>query len=203
MEQVIERPKTVFQTAQTYPAYLDMLNALLAENKTTGPNQSEDYINYAKQNLQRKKRTTKTFKIDPDHLNFLQNLTGNYQWLVITEGWCGDAATIVPVLAEMANLSDQIELRVTLRDEHPTLMDQFLTNGGRSIPILIFMNADTGEVLGHWGPRPEEAQQLMIDMKAAENPHADISYNLQKWYAKDKSQTTIDEVIEALKELEG
>ena len=34
----------------------------------------------------------------------------------------------------------RVDLRIILRDENTELMDEFLTNGGRSIPKLVRLN---------------------------------------------------------------
>ena len=74
-------------------------------------------------------------------------------WFVLTEGWCKDAAQIVPVLHALAKLNSNIELKVLLRDDNLDLMDQYLTNGKRrSIPRLIAVDPDVMEELSSWGP---------------------------------------------------
>jgi hypothetical protein len=58
---------------------------------------------------------------------------------------------------------------VLVQEQHMDTMDQFLTMGGRAIPIVIF--TDTGGfVLGHWGPRPAYVQEVMTKFKQ-ENPN--------------------------------
>src|SRR5688500_9566819 len=57
--------------------------------------------------------------------------------LVIVEDWCGDASTTVPIVAKFAESVPELELRLIQRDVHPEVMDQYLTNGSRSIPIVI------------------------------------------------------------------
>ena len=66
-------------------------------------------------------------------------------------------------------------------------MDQFLTNGGRSIPKTIQMN-EAFEVTKSWGPRPAEAQELVQRVKAdPERAHL-YSEELHKWYAVNRQQ---------------
>ena len=67
--------------------------------------------------------------------------------MVISEGWCGDAAQILPVINKMALVSNKIEFRIVLRDENPALMDAFLTNGGKAIPKVIMIDNESGEVI--------------------------------------------------------
>jgi hypothetical protein len=96
----------------------------------------------------------------------------------------------------MANASDKIKLKLVLRDDHPELMDMFLTNGGKSIPKLVCVNSKN-ELLFSWGPRPEELQQKVKDYKARTEPKPEYSEfvkDLQKWYAKDKAKSIQAEI---------
>src|SRR5215217_2298139 len=69
----------------------------------------------------------------------------HYTRLVISEGWCGDAAQILPILNKMALASDKkIDLRIVLRDENDELMSQYLTNGGKAIPKVIVICKEAG-----------------------------------------------------------
>lgn len=87
--------------------------------------------------------------------------------LILAADWCGDVVRNVPVVFRILETAG-MKTEVFILEEHLDLMDQFLTMGGRSVPIIIF--ADTsGYVLGHWGPRPEHVQRLMREFKA-ENP---------------------------------
>ena len=114
--------------ARTYPEYRDYLNELLAEGKTTGPNQSESYINYARLNSSRMDRLDKRDRFIPEMIDLLEQFKTPVLMLAITEGWCGDAAQIIPLLYHMVKASDQLDIKLVFRDEHPDLMSQFLTN---------------------------------------------------------------------------
>jgi hypothetical protein len=72
-----------------------------------------------------------------------------------------------------------------LRDEEPFLIDQYLTNGGKSIPILVIRN-EHGEDIAVWGPRPTKAQELFLKLKEEGKEFADIKEEIQKWYNEDK-----------------
>ncbi|QHS24345.1 thioredoxin family protein [Virgibacillus sp. MSP4-1] len=85
-------------------------------------------------------------------------------FLVITEDWCGDAMMINPVIRKLAEAAD-IEMRVTLRDEDTDLIDRHLTNGGRAIPIILILNEE-GRLIGKWGPRAPEVQQIVDEYRA-------------------------------------
>jgi hypothetical protein len=114
--------------------------------------------------------------------------------LVLVEDWCGDASNTVPVLARWADDSAMIELRILKRDENPDVMDLYLTNGSRSIPIVIVLDEDLNE-LGHWGPRPRELQQWVMDNRLT-LPKAELYPQVRRWYARDKGETTIKEILQ-------
>ncbi|MCK1997479.1 thioredoxin family protein [Psychrobacillus psychrodurans] len=84
--------------------------------------------------------------------------------LVITEDWCGDAMMNNAILRKIAEAAN-IEVRAVYRDENLDLIDQHLTNGGRSIPVYLLLNRE-GEVVSKWGPRAELVQQFVMDGRA-------------------------------------
>jgi hypothetical protein len=115
--------------------------------------------------------------------------------LVIAEDWCGDASNTVPVLAKLVDSVPALELRVILRDANPEIMDRYLTNGARSIPVVIAMDQDFRE-LGHWGPRPTELQTWVMANRGT-MPKAELYPQVRKWYARDRGETTLREVLAA------
>jgi hypothetical protein len=115
--------------------------------------------------------------------------------LVIAEDWCGDASSTVPVLAKLAATVAGLELRVILRDQHPEVMDLYLTNGSRSIPIVIALDEQFRE-LGHWGPRPRELQAWVMANRLTV-PKAELYPQVRQWYARDHGETTLREVLAA------
>jgi hypothetical protein len=114
--------------------------------------------------------------------------------LVIAEDWCGDASNTVPIVAKLADSVPGLELRVILRDTNPEVMDQYLTNGARSIPIIIALDENFRE-MGHWGPRPTELQAWVMANRAT-LPKAELYPKVRKWYARDRGETTLREVLE-------
>ncbi|HEV8151072.1 MAG TPA: thioredoxin family protein [Gemmatimonadales bacterium] len=116
--------------------------------------------------------------------------------LVLAEDWCGDAANTVPVLAALAEQLDAGELRVLERDRFPEVMDAYLSNGTRSIPIAIALDREFRE-LGHWGPRPAVLQSWMLTNKATIPSPKRYAY-ARRWYAKDRGETTLRELLGAV-----
>jgi hypothetical protein len=182
----------------SYKEYRQLLMDLLAEGKTTGDNQSPEMIQYAKLNLQRMKRVEKTFR-PIDELMALQcKPVEAVHWLVMTEGWCGDAAQTTAAMAAMAELLDGVDIKYLLRDQHLELIDQFLTRGGRAIPLIIFLDADF-KLLGRWGARPAELQALIDQMRTeGKLSFGQMVEQVHLWYAEDKTLSTQKEIAEVL-----
>jgi hypothetical protein len=115
--------------------------------------------------------------------------------LVIAEDWCGDASNTVPIVARFAANVPGFELRVLMRDRYPEVMDRYLTNGSRSIPIVIVLDEEYTEV-GHWGPRPTELQAWVMANRAT-MAKTELYPQVRKWYARDRGETTLREVLKA------
>lgn len=178
-----------------YLEYKTLLNNLMAVGNTTGSDQSEAMIHYAELNIQRMKRLDKTTVLSKDWSSFLAKINTKLKWVVLTEGWCGDAAQIVPVINKIAEESNgKIELELLLRDENLTLMDRYLTNGGRAIPKLICYN-ENNEELWNWGPRPKGAQEFINQLKANGADLTKIKTDLHLWYTKNKTVDTQNEIM--------
>ena len=134
MKNIIEKS---LQNTLSYQEYITTVKELLAQGKSTGYEQSEALTNYSLLNDRRMKRLDKTIKLSIETVQEIKTIKEPQTWLVITEGWCGDAAQNLPVINKIAALNENIDLKLVLRDEHLELMDLFLTNGGRAIPKLI------------------------------------------------------------------
>jgi hypothetical protein len=188
MQEYIER---AIREGMTYKSYREKVNTLFEAGETTNSDNSESMLHYTQLNIQRMNKWDKIAKIKEASIEKMQALSVPEIWIVLTEGWCGDAAHTLPIIHKLSELSKIVEVKYILRDEHPELMNQFLTNGGKSIPKVIRLDASTKEVLSSWGPRPIEVQENIIRNKNAENPipYSELSIQTQKWYAKDKGQT--------------
>ncbi|MEM7654571.1 MAG: thioredoxin family protein [Bacteroidota bacterium] len=189
--------------AFSYPAYLSMVQELYHAGKSTGPKQSESLLNFSGLNLRRMDRVAKKLSLTEESETALAQLKESQVWVVLTEGWCGDAAQTLPIIYRMAEASEQIELKILLRDEHLPIMDRYLTNGGRSIPKLIVLRADDLTELTQWGPRPAEAQKLLYTYKAMDPkpPYEEFNKQLQMWYNKDKGISTQAEIAARLNQI--
>lgn len=154
-----------------------------------------EYINL---NQRRMHRVEKTYTPSAEIITQVKSLKRRVYWLVLTEHWCGDASQSLPVLNRLAQLSEgKIEMKLVYRDQEDELMKAYLTNGTRSIPKLIQLDAHLN-VTGIWGPRPDPAQKLVKELKA--NPATASTYanDLHLWYAKDKQQHLEKEIAQLL-----
>ncbi len=203
--------KSIINKAYNYESYKALIAEKFANHKTTGPDHSEAMLNYTSLNMSRMKRLDKKSRLTEETKSILKKIKEPITWLVITEGWCGDAAQIVPVLQHMALENTNIDLRFILRDQNLPIIDAFLTNNARSIPKVIFLNSNTLEVLDSWGPRPSEVQKMVMDAKTKAKSTEDLelkkkineeaSKQLHLWYAKDKTLMIQQELCSLLSKI--
>lgn len=195
MKEIIQQS---LEKTMSYEEYKTLVKNLLEEGKSTGLEQSEDLTNYSSLNDKRMKRLDKTIKISDDVKTSFENVKRKQKWLVLTEGWCGDAAQNLPVLNKLAELNENIDLQVVLRDDNLELMDLFLTNGGRSIPKLIVLD-ENNEAISAWGPRPTTATKMVADYKAKHGKLTpEFKKDLQVWYNKDKGADVQKDFLEII-----
>jgi hypothetical protein len=180
----------------SYPQFVEFTEQLVQENRTTGANQSEEYLAYTRICLQRMIRWNKTSKVSEELALLIPQVNQPQVWVVITEAWCGDGAQSIPHLAKLADLNPNITLKIVLRDEHPDLIDAYLTNGNRSIPKLVAMTADLQQELFTWGPKPK----YLLDFHAAfkqnseGRSYSDFLDEVHLWYAKNKQKELESEI---------
>lgn len=191
-------PENIRQT-YTYPEYLALMDQVVAEKQTTGPQQSPELAEYTRLNQYRMHRLDKTVHLGLDLQQVAFQVDTPQTWYVLTEAWCGDAAQNLPVIAKVAQLNPHITLTMLLRDEHPEIMEAYLTDGGKSIPKLIAVSEDGTEVFT-WGPRPQALQELVWAYKAnPDRTYEEFLEEVQRWYNADKTESVQRELTELLK----
>src|SRR5665213_2485536 len=121
------------------------------------------------------------------------SLGGPWHLLVLVEDWCGDAVNTLPVLGRVAEHVPNIDLRVLGRDTNLDLMDAHLTNGSRSIPVIMILDATYRE-RAWWGPRPAELQAWVMGPGRTMTKE-DRYKEVRRWYARDHGATTVSEVL--------
>jgi hypothetical protein len=195
--------QTYIDKAYSYKEYRDLIDKLFSEGKTTGLKQTEKNVTNTRLNIQRMNRLDKTISVIPELTTLIEGFERKCIWIIIAEAWCSDCAQIIPVLNKITEATDYIELKIVLRDENPELMDRYLTNGGKAIPMVICIDKDTMREICTWGPRPKPAQELMVKHKA--NPvkeYSEVQKEIQLWYKNDKGLTLQREIMELINTME-
>lgn len=188
----------IFKSALSYREYRGLVDSLVLAGKTTGNSQSEKLVEFTKLNVQRMNRLDKTINMSD---NFSQKLRANekrFNWLLIGDAWCGDCAQIIPVINKIAEYGyGKIKFNITSRDTYPDLIATYHTNGAKAIPKLLVIDPEMDEVLCTWGPRPQPAQNIMMNWRANADKTTweDFEKELHLWYAKDKGTTIINELL--------
>jgi thiol-disulfide isomerase/thioredoxin len=196
LQQII---KEAADQAISYQQYRAFVESHTTNGTNSGDELTEALTTYTGLNNQRMKRLDRTLKFLPEYQDFLSAFHKEVYFLIITESWCGDAAQTMPMMNKVAEAAG-IDFKVVLRDEHPLLMDHFLTNGARSVAKLILIDKNTHLPITTWGPRPTKATQLVADEKAAKGVLLpEFKQELQKWYNKDKGKDTEKDLVEMLR----
>jgi hypothetical protein len=124
----------------------------------------------------------------------VETLAGDWHLLAISEDWCIDSQSAIPVISALADRASNLDLRIVGRDANPELIDAHLTNGkSRSIPVVILLDADYVE-RAWWGPRPAAVQALAgTEWKAMEKPER--NREIRRWYAMNKGRMILEEIV--------
>ncbi len=155
----------------------------------------ESYMEYTRLNRSRMKRWDKLLVLDEKLSTILKAITSPQKWIIITEPWCGDAAHVIPFLVRMTELNELISYDIQLRDSEPFLIDNYLTNGSKSIPKLIIKDESDTDLFV-WGPRPKGAAEVLSNLKA-ENADAETTkVAIQNWYNADKGISLTEELLQ-------
>jgi Thioredoxin len=188
------------QNRMTYAEYVAKTIDLLKEGKTstTEVKPNPKIHLYTQQNVERMQRLDSSTILTAETREQVATITEPQTWLTISEGWCGDASQVVPVIEQIAAANPNITHQLIFRDEHVDVMDAFLTDGGRSIPKTIILDAN-GKVLNAWGPRPSGLQTVVDEVREKMNTMTkeeqkayfeDIKKIVHDWYDADRTVST-------------
>lgn len=185
--------KKYWDEAITFDDYLNLTKERINDN----PNKEDTYQPYYELGLQRMNRTLKTFKKDERLVQLLKSKSFSGKLLIITEPWCGDASAIVPAISKFFEESN--EVKIFLKDNNHNLINEFLTNGTQSIPIVVLLDENI-DVITHWGPRPKFGMELLAKFKANPETYSKKEFynDLQVYYAKNKGKDVIEEILELI-----
>jgi Thioredoxin len=174
----------ILQSGLSYESYMQNWKKEIADFNPENASEKEKKDNeYKKLNLQRSKRLGKYYNVSNELKEMLKSIEDIQIWMVITENWCGDSAQNLPLIAKIAYENPNINLKIIGRDSHLDIIDNFPTNGTRSIPKLVAFNKKEDELF-QWGPRPKKLQDLFYKFKNEGVEKNKIYKQLHVWYPK-------------------
>jgi len=160
----------------------------------------EDFIKQAAVNQEKLLSNGKTVPLSDEDISFFRKVVshprGPVRMLALGEAWCGDVCRELPTAGRIAEVSG-MELRVFLRDQNLDIMDEFLSNNGksRSIPVFVFYTKDM-EYLTHWTERSAGARagldRVMTEAKTKLNLPQSATFSTLEGQAK---QSLLQEVV--------
>lgn len=95
--------------------------------------------------------------------------------VALAEVWCGHCMLNIPVLLRLAEKAD-MDVRLLPRDQHLDLMEKYLTNGKRVIPIFVFIDKN-GEQVAKWGPITDSTKAFVDEYRKDLPPKEDEGYD--------------------------
>jgi hypothetical protein len=142
----------------------------------------EQYIDTMNTNRERFEANVAATRITDEERGFFAHLPEPLQVLVLTEDWCGDSATNLPIVVQLARETGGLTLRILRREGNEDIADRYLLADGRNhIPTYIVHDGDLNE-LGHVIERPEAVTARMAPFRAA-------------WFADHPEAGTVDTPI--------
>jgi hypothetical protein len=177
----------------SYDDYSDYINSKVEILKQDESKKSKYEL--LRLNQVRSRRIDKTYLPDENTRELVGGINRTQTWMVLTEPMCGDSAQNLPIIQKIAAINPLINIKYLLRDRNPDIMDLYLTNGARSIPILIAYDEEWNEVF-RWGSRPAAAARLVKELRSAGEEYQE---KLHAWYALNKGKDIINEICELLR----
>jgi hypothetical protein len=159
-----------------------------------------DFLAQAAVNVDKFEHNYQSAPLSSEDLEFFQRAAslprGPAKIVAIAEAWCGDVYRELPTVARIANATG-LSLRVFLRDENPDIMDEFLSNDGKSraIPVFVFYTADM-QYITHFTERAEIAHRELAEI--ADQVKAKMGLPKETTFAtapEDRKQELLREVI--------
>jgi len=190
----LQNIKNAFSKGLTYEQFVEKTQKLVDQTDVSKLDDEAKFIHeYTVLNLRRMSRVLKTHAVEENLASKLKAYTSKQHWMLITEGWCGDSAQSSPEFYKMSLLNQNIDLRIVERDSFPEVMDLYLTNGKKSIPILVVFDENWNQLF-RWGARPAELQTRVDELLASNTPKEVWMEEIHLWYAKNRGKELYKEL---------
>jgi len=181
----------------TFKEYLDFFQRIVRQEIKINPYNDLKYVEFTKLNFSRFNRWLKIGEIHDECIDTILLIDEPQEWVIISEHWCGDAAHSLPFIIKLASYNSLIDLKFQLRDSKDSEIDLYLTNGTKSIPILI--GRKNGEDIFKWGPRPKSCIKYIDELKRKNKTNDQLKEDIQKWYNTNKGHEIQAEICYLLK----
>jgi hypothetical protein len=178
----------------TFEEYLSVTQRRVEQDVKGLPAEEVERIEYTRLNLHRMQRIARTYRVSDELDEVLQRIDRPQLWMVLTEPWCSDSSQCLPIIAGLAARSDAINLRMLLRDDNLDVMDLYLTDGKRGVPLLVAFDGEGNEMF-RWGPRPKPAQVVFEEAKAAGLEKPELLAKMHLFYGRDRGRAVEAEFL--------
>ncbi len=125
----------------------------------------QEYVDKADMNVPTIKANYEDTQISEEDHKYFASLSsklekGAIKVLALSEPWCGDCVENLPIVAKLASLYPCFDLLVFSRDDNLDIMDRYLTDGKRVIPVFVFFDEE-GQEIGRFIERPQGARDFL------------------------------------------
>lgn len=167
----------------------------------------QEYVDKAEMNVPTIKANYEDTQISEEDHKYFASLSsrlekGAIKVLALSEPWCGDCVENLPIVAKLASLYPCFDLLVFSRDDNLDIMDRYLTDGKRVIPVFVFFDEE-GQEIGRFIERPQGARDFLAgemekhkDLSEEERQKAmyGVRTRLRKLYKTQFRDETIKEI---------
>lgn len=151
----------------------------------------EKMHSYILHNSELEKYIEQNMSINKKLFNAIQK-SNLHKLCLITEPWCLDACIILSLLKAVETINPEIKILIFARDSNSEIMNQFLTNGSQSIPIIF--GVQNGQEGFRWGPRSRKAKDIITPILKEDYPIKQKA--LTDFYRQDLTQDIQSEWID-------
>lgn len=104
-------------------------------------------------------------RLSPQEIDLFAHLDRPVKISALSEDWCIDCLMTLPIMAQIADASAYIDLRIFSRSKWLILKEYYNQRGIMAIPVYSFLN-DQLEEIGVLVERPQLAHQRVAEWKA-------------------------------------
>jgi thiol-disulfide isomerase/thioredoxin len=144
----------------------------------------ESYLAKADMNVPTMRENFRDTRIPDGDRAYFDDLSGRLSpgqvtVLALSESWCGDCVENLPVIAKVASLYPFMDLLIFPRDINLDIMDEYLTDGKRTIPVFVFYD-ESGEEIGRFVERPPPGRRAEEgDLQSQDRPQEALQRGLK------------------------